>query len=712
MNFWENLHPLLRRKENEDRRSANGSILHAIANSLTESEQKLIYDKVQESLATATLSYLDYWGSWFGVPRKPNENDSDYRERMKAYLLLGRGTKQSIIDAIRRFLQDTNSFIDIYEPWKNIFILDKSKLDGEDHLLGDYYRYGVIDVSLGIPLTDDILKVIDAFKPVGVKVYTNYNPLMNKDNKVTNLGMASSDIQTHIYLDMGSKYANTGIQLGLDDYDYTKARLSKLKPFVLDKSKIDSTDILASPNSKPYDADNLLLSTSENEQHRKNSYAQEAKAKPTVKYSFRGLINPDIRAKIALNFLNNAEVVIQSISSDEIVHNGSKLEGGFTQVTLSGVAPDKTASVQVAVDNRTSFTDNLVKKSHAKFHNDGTEQYPIFFDLAKDLGSSKIVTKIDFTVSNLKNSGYLAIVDGQDTDNWANLVPESITVKPPESSDKDSFTLDKSRIDNSDVLIRGVAKDKIPQPIEDNGTYTYTLTTNKHPLKQGATANRIFVKTNLDADIDIKVKLATYSLKMDMNWSPYLNEEGYYNDYLIKSFKLASGDNPNLQWTPAPEEVDMVTPYYVDIINNTNVKLVENDLRKTKSYNALGAKLSFAKLHNRNIALNTGVPIIKQAVGSIDKLYDLSMPIVKGKTYTVLLNFASNDVDKRKRLLITTGVTNEVILDTSLYTAGDDKTYNGTFTAKEDDNSKMLKLSINNGIASDLYILNFKLGVD
>lgn len=712
MDFWKNLHPLLRRAEIEDNRTANGAILHAIAESLTASEKKIILDKVQESFATTSGKYLNYWGKWFGLPRLDNETDDHYRNRIKEYLLLGRGTKPSIINAVRQFLQDTNAYISIYEPWKNIFILDKSKLDGVDHMVGDYYRYGVIDVSIGVPMTDEILKVIEAFKPAGVKVYTTYNPLMNKDNKITHLGVQQADTRTHIYLDMGSKDANGGIQLGLDDYNFTKLRLSKLKSFRLDSSKIDGSDILSSPNAQSHDADNLLLSTSENEKLYKNPYSQEAKAKPTVKYSFRGLINPNIRARLSLNFVNNAEVVIQSISSDEIVHNGSKLEGGFTQVTLSGVAPDRTTGVQVAIDNRTSFTDNLVKNSHKQFHNDGTEQFPISFDLAKDLGSSRIVTKIDFTVSNLKNTGYLAIVDGQDTDKWENLVPESIAAKPPNTSDKDSFVIDKSKLGSDDVLTRGSSDTKPTQPITDNGTYTYTLTTDKHPLKDKATSNRVFVKTNLDADIDIKIKLSTYSTNMDMNWSPYLNEEGYYNDYLIKSFKLASGDTPNLQWSPAPDEVEIVTPYYVDIINNTNVKLIENDVRKTKSYNVNGAKLSFAKLHNRNIALNTGVPIVKQDIEFIDKLYDLSMPIVKGKTYTVLLNFASNDVDKRKRLVISTGVTNEEVLNTPLYTAGDAKTYNGMFTAKADDNSKLLKLSIQNGSASDLYILNFKLGVD
>lgn len=712
MNFWKNLHPLLRRKENEDNRSANGAVLHAIANSLTESEKKIILDKMQESLGTATSAYLDYWGTWFGLTRKKNESDDHYRTRMKHYLLLGRSTIQSIINGIRYYLQDTDSYINVYEPWKNVFKIDNSKIDGADHIQGAYYRYGIIDVALGVPLDDNIMRVINAFKPAGVKVYTNYNPLMNKDNKVTYLGTQNAEIRTHVYLEIGSTSDTAGISIGLDDFNDKQVEIAKLHPFTIDNSKLDSGDIITSPYADVYNPDNMLLGTSVYEQIRKNPFAQDTTAKQGERYSFRGLINPDIRARMSLNFLNNAGVPIQKISSPEIKHNGSNLSDGYTQVELTGIAPIKTESVQITVDNRSSITDNLVKKSQAKFHNDGEEAYPVSFDLGKNLGTAKIVTRVEFTVKNLKNKGYLAIVDGQDTDDWNNLVPESIVAKPPKSSDKQGFKIDNSKIDSDNALIRPYANTKPTPPVTEDGNYSYELISNKHALKNGAKNNRIFVKTNLDADIEVRVKLALYSVDMDMNYSVYLGEAGYYNDYKIKGFKLASGESPNLNWTPAPTEVDKPSPYYVDIVNNTNVKLVERELRNTKVYNPRGAKLSFAKLHNRNIALKTGFPVVKQSIDEINPLYELSIPVVLGKSYTVLMNYASNDYNKDKQIVITLGNTEDEVLRTPLYTGGNVKTYHGTYKANKETAGKFLKLRIENGTASDLYILNFKLGVD
>lgn len=713
MNFWKVLHPLLSREENNHTRTGNGAILHAIANSLTGAEDKVIADRPLESLATSTGVYLDYWGNWWGLPRKDNESDDHYRKRMECYLLLPRGTKQSIINAIKYHVHDKNCYVDVYEPWQNVFILDKSKLDGVDHLQGSYYRYGVIDVSMDRPITDDILKVIDDFKPVGVKVYTNYNPLMSEDSKVTYLGKQSALITDDIDLEYGTDLDTASILLGLDDYDYNIAKIANESLFKLDSSKLDSDDLLANPASISYAADNMLLGTSDKEQKRKNTYSQIVDAKPSLNYSFCGYINPDIRARISLNFLNDANFPLSTISSKEIHHNSGMLRDGFTRVELSGKAPDKTSSVEIAIDNRTSITDNQVKKSHTTFHNDGTDGCPVSFDLANDLGGQTVTTRVEFTVSNLKNEGYLSIVDGADTDDWNNLVPMSEESKPPQQSDIPRFILDNSKLDSNDELAKANLNIKPVPPITENGTYTYELTTTKHSLKQGATKNRIAVKTNLDADIDIKVKLAVYnSSEMDMNWSVYKDEDGYYNDYLIREFKLVSGDNPNLHWTLAPTEVDKPSPYYVDIVKNTNVKLSEVELRNTKKYNKQGAKISFAKLHNRNIALKTGLPVSKQNVDKIDKLYDLSIPIVAGKTYTVLMNYASDDVNTDKKIVITAGDSSEEILNTELSTKGDIKTYHGTYTAKSDISGQYLNLRIENGTASDLYILNFKLGVD
>lgn len=712
--FWKNLHPLLSRAEHDNRRTANGAVLHAIDGALTSAERKVLLDRPMESLATAQGFYLDYFGDWWGLPRHDKETDDHYRERMIHYLLLPRNTIPAITNAIKYYLQDKDHYVNVYEPWKNMFRIDNSKLDGEDHLQGNYYRYSVIDVGLDVPITQELLDYIYKFTPAGTTVYTNYNTLMGKGNGVTYLGTQDTLLETKINMELGSNYDSEAIKLGLDDYDKHKLQVSKLQPFILDNSKLDSSDVIKNPAADSYNADNLLLGTSDDEQVRQVGYKQEVEATEGTTYSFRGLINPDIRAVVSMNFLNSAGLTIKSVSSPEIRHNGkmSSIKGkGFTPVDLTGIAPAKARSVQIAVDNRSSVTDNLVKKSHATFHSAGKDNFPVSFDLASDLSEQKITTRVEFTVSNLKNSGSLVIVDGQDTDNWDTLVPLSATAKPPEETDKQGFKLDNSLLDNEDILVKANAGITPPQPITKNGKYVYTLTTTKHSLKPNTRTNRIFVKTDLDADIDLTVKLAVYvDTPMDMNYSVYKDEDGYYNAYKIKEFKLVSGENPNLHWTPAPSEVETPSPYYVDIINNTNVKLIERELRHTKQYNEYGAKLSFAKLHNRNIALKTGTPIVKQSVDKIEKLYMLSIPVEVDKTYTVLMNYASDDNNKDKRLVVTLENQNEEIMNTELYTHGDIKTYHGVYTAKK--TGQYLNLSIKNGTASDLYILNFKLGVD
>ena len=90
----------------------------------------------------------------------------------------------------------------------------------------------------------------------------------------------------------------------------------------------------------------------------------------------------------------------------------------------------------------------------------------------------------------------------------------------------------------------------------------------------------------------------------------------------------------------------------------------------------------------------------------------MSIPIVAGKTYSVLMNYASDDGSNTKKIVITVGDTDEVVLKTDLSTNGEIKTYSGTYTATAKASDQFLKLKIENGTASDLFILNFKLGVD
>ena len=175
-NFLKNLHPLLKRKKNpKDNKDTHYAIIDMFSEELDNLEQDTIDSKIQSSLGTATGKYLDIYGDWYGLIRKKNELDDTYRDRIIEYVLLKRGTNNSIIGAIKRFLEDEDVYVDIYEPFKNIFYTNKSHLNGEDHLMGDYYRFAIIDITIGKSFPLEIIDEINKFKPAGVKVYFTYD---------------------------------------------------------------------------------------------------------------------------------------------------------------------------------------------------------------------------------------------------------------------------------------------------------------------------------------------------------------------------------------------------------------------------------------------------------------------------------------------------------------------------------------------------------
>ena len=175
-NFLKNLHPLLRRDRNKkDNQDPNFALIEALNEEMNQVEKDAIESKLQSSLKTATSEYLDKFGDWFGVYRRANEDDTAYRARIIKYLLLKRGTNNSIIEAIKDYLGREDIDVSVYEPFTNIFYTNKSHLNGEDHLMGYYYRFAVINVSIGDYFPIEVVDVINEFKPAGVTLYVTYD---------------------------------------------------------------------------------------------------------------------------------------------------------------------------------------------------------------------------------------------------------------------------------------------------------------------------------------------------------------------------------------------------------------------------------------------------------------------------------------------------------------------------------------------------------
>lgn len=242
-NFFRNIHPLLIRKKKRDQSAdTNFAVLNALNYELTQAEQETIESKIQSSLETATGDYLDKWGDWFGVYRKLGWEDDYYRKRIIRYLLLKRGTIPAIIDAILDFLNDYDANVSIYEPWRNIFYLNKSKLNGPDRLMGKYYRSAIIDISIDRPFPPQIVEVIEAFKPAGVLFYLRLNDSMNPNKKIVPMPVSEFKVQTRQELEHWSGiYWDSAGDVNLGD---VLSQVNDQEIFHTNRSMLNGEDVL------------------------------------------------------------------------------------------------------------------------------------------------------------------------------------------------------------------------------------------------------------------------------------------------------------------------------------------------------------------------------------------------------------------------------------------------------------------------------------
>ena len=249
-NFLKNLHPLLRRKKNpKDNEDVNYALIKVLNEEMNLIEQDAIESKLQSSLKSSTGTYLDKFGDWFGVYRKKDEDDEKYRARIIKYLLLKRGTNNAIIEAIKDYLEDSNADVSIYEPFRNIFYTNKSHLNGQDHLMGYYYNFAIINVSIGSYFPVEVVDVINEFKPAGVKFYVTYDGGgTNTGNSVIKVLDEPVNIDVYQNIDRLSGYSETfygHINMGLRKVSYD----SETDIFKTNRSKINSNDVLTGSSS-------------------------------------------------------------------------------------------------------------------------------------------------------------------------------------------------------------------------------------------------------------------------------------------------------------------------------------------------------------------------------------------------------------------------------------------------------------------------------
>ena len=232
-----------RNKRPEKYDDTNFAVLNALNYELTQAEQETIASKIQSSLESATDTYLDTWGDWFGVYRKDGWDDEYYRARIIRELLLKRGTIPAIIDALVDFLNDNDAVVQIYEPWRNIFYTNKSKLNGDDHLMGYYYRFAIIDISIDRPFPPEIVEIIKAFKPAGVLFYLRLDTSLDKNKTTVESPYVYLDVTNKTELEfLNGLYYDLRGNINLSDQ---RTQVVGNNIFHTNNSKLNGEDVLA-----------------------------------------------------------------------------------------------------------------------------------------------------------------------------------------------------------------------------------------------------------------------------------------------------------------------------------------------------------------------------------------------------------------------------------------------------------------------------------
>ena len=163
-------HPIFRKalEADDDMHGLHDTIVDTLQAPLDQAKKDEINAKIDMYLDTSRGEYLDRFGSWFGLSRKKDWSDDYYRDRMKKHVLHERNTINGIRMALANFLETEIKNIYIYEPYRDMFIWNKSFWNTRAFYTSPYYRYAVIDINIDAPIKPRIVDIINLFRPAGV----------------------------------------------------------------------------------------------------------------------------------------------------------------------------------------------------------------------------------------------------------------------------------------------------------------------------------------------------------------------------------------------------------------------------------------------------------------------------------------------------------------------------------------------------------------
>lgn len=154
------------------------AIIQSIYDSFIMARDDVDQMRLEMCITTATGRWLDYWGDYFGVYRKANEVDDAYAQRIIDSVKKPKATIPAIKDHLKDYINEVNGTdytrddIIIREPWKDIAKYShKGALSNDARFFsGNYYSHAVIEISIPVELTQDIIDLALAVKAAGVKI--------------------------------------------------------------------------------------------------------------------------------------------------------------------------------------------------------------------------------------------------------------------------------------------------------------------------------------------------------------------------------------------------------------------------------------------------------------------------------------------------------------------------------------------------------------
>lgn len=337
MSFVRHLLPTWRRELGKTG-NTNAAILSAIDEGLREAEKDTIEGKVVMNLESSHGKWLDQYGDIFGVIRRDKEEDEEFRKRIIDYVLLKRGTIPAIIEAVKVFLQDDGTHVDIYEPYNDIFYLNRSKLNGKDHFLGEYYTFAIIDIRIDkpTPAKIDLTNIMRDFKPAGVSYRLSFRP-NTYVGEVVNLPLSDSETYR----------TNTNAEIMNAMNDKVRGHLSlsgKVRDgddgsglFTLNRSRLNSLDRLAGSFSASNSSYNLATISNQDLEFTTDtliSEVQDLTTRLSDDFYIRTGKNDELYASVGIN---TSQVSYIYITLDVFTYFDINFNKYLREVTPSGV---------------------------------------------------------------------------------------------------------------------------------------------------------------------------------------------------------------------------------------------------------------------------------------------------------------------------------------------------------------------------------------